>query len=98
MGGLELLTDERGFLQCRGRGRRGASYGAGAVVGGAMGPDNPSSSPPPSGFFLQGFEWCRRRLRCRGCGASCYNSGSIGLTHGSIGLTRCYQVAPLGLG
>ena len=45
MGGLELLTDERGFLQCRGRGRRGASYGAGAVVGGAMGPDNPSSPP-----------------------------------------------------
>ena len=36
---------KRGFLQCRGRGRRGASYGAGAVVGGAMGPDNPSSPP-----------------------------------------------------
>ena len=45
MGGATVV-DERGFLQCRGRGRRGASYGAGAVVGGAMGPDNPSSLSP----------------------------------------------------
>ena len=96
-GGLELLIDGRGFLQCRGRGRRGLLTVPGLWWAGAMGPDT-HFSPPPSGFFLQGFEGCRRRLQCRGCGASCYNLGSIGLTHGSIGLTRCYQVAPLGLG
>ena len=53
MGGLELLTDERGFLQCRGRGRRGL---AGAVVGGGYGSCYPSFLPLLPVFFLQGSE------------------------------------------
>ena len=79
-GGLELLIDERGFLQCRGRGRRGLLTVPGLWWAGAMGPDT-HFSPPPSGFFSS-----------RGSkGAVVVHSfgvGSIGLTHGSIGLTR----------
>ena len=77
----------------------GVSYSAGAVVGGGFlrcrgcGGRGlwvliPIFSPPPSGFP----PGVRRVL------LSYTPLGSIGLTHGSIGLTRCYQVAPLGFG
>ena len=60
MGGLELLIDERGFLQCRGRGRRGLLTVPGLWWAGAMGPDTHLLSSSFR-FFLQGFEGCRRR-------------------------------------
>ena len=83
MGGLELLTDERG-LQRRGRSRRGLL--AGAVVGGGYGSCYPSSSPP----LLPVFSSRGRRV------LSSYTPlGSIGLTPGSIGQPWCCQVAPL---
>ena len=69
MGGLELLADERGLLQCRGRGRRGLL--AGAVVGGGYGSCYPSSSLP----LLPVFSSRGRRV------LSSYTPlGSIGLT------------------
>ena len=83
MGGLELLIDERGFLQCRGRGRRGLLTVPGLWWAGAMGPDT-HFSPPPSGF-LQGV---------RGC---CVVVHPLGVRW-SIGITvLAYQAAPLGL-
>ena len=78
MGGLELLIDGRGFLQCRGCGGRGLLTVPGLWWAGAMGPDTHLLSSSFR-FFPPGV---RRVL------SSYTPLGSIGLTHGSIGLTR----------
>ena len=62
MGGLELLIDERGFLQCRGRGRRGLLTVPGLWWAGAMGPELPIFSFLLSfRFFPPGVGGCVSR-------------------------------------
>ena len=96
-GGLELLIDGRGFLQCRGRGRRGLLTVPGLWWAGAMGPDTHllllllpvfSSRGSKGAVVVHSF----------GVGSIGLTHGSIGLTRWSIGLTSRYQVAPLGPG